>query len=89
LARLAANGWPIVSLPFASFSCMAAAKMRAEFNAQIAELRRELLAHRDACVAQIKTVFETEGHLVEARAELSKLQMLEASRSGSDTTRLN
>ena len=85
---------PTVSLPFASFSCMAAAKMRAEFNAQIAELRRELLAHRDACVAHIKTVFETEvatlqRQLVEARAEPSKLQMLEASRSGSDTTRLN
>jgi hypothetical protein len=37
-------------------------------------LRRELLAHGDACVAQIKTVFETEvatlqRQLAEARAE--------------------
>ena len=61
-------------------------------NAEIAELRRELLAHRDASVAQIKTVFETEvatlqRQLAEARAELSKLQMLDASQSGDDTTR--
>ena len=73
---------------------VAAAKMKAEFNAEIAELRRELLAHRDACVAQIKTVFEKEvatlqRQLAEARAELSKLQMLDASQSGNDTTRLN
>jgi hypothetical protein len=73
---------------------VAAAKMRAEFNAEIAELRRELLAHRDASVAQIKTVFETEvatlqRQLAEARAELSKRQMLNASQSGNDKTRLN
>ena len=73
---------------------VAAAKMRAEFNSQVAELRRELLAHRDACLAQIKTVFETEvatlqKQLAEARAELSKLQMLDASQSGNDTTRRN
>jgi hypothetical protein len=52
--------------------------MKAEFNAEIAELRRELLAHRDASVAQIKRVFEKEvatlqRQLAEARAELSKL----------------
>ena len=73
---------------------VAAAKMKAEFNAEIAELRRELLAHRDACVVQIKTVFETEvatlqRQLAEARAELSKHQMPDASQSGNDTTRLN
>jgi hypothetical protein len=73
---------------------VAAAKMKAEFNAEIAELRGELLAHRDACVAQIKTVFETEvatlqRQLAEARAELNKLQAPDASRSAGDTTRLN
>ena len=55
--------------------------------------KRITCAH-DACVAQIKTVFETEvatlqRQLAEARTELSKLQMLDASQSGNDTTRLN
>ena len=73
---------------------VAAAKMRAEFNAQIAELRGELVAHHDAIVAQVKAEYETEvatlqSQLAEARAELSKLQMLDASQSGNDTTRPN
>ena len=34
--------------------------MKAEFNAEIVELRRELRAEHDAIVAQIKSVFETE-----------------------------
>ena len=55
----------------------------AEFNAEIAELRRELLGQHDATVAQIKAVFEKEvatlqRQLADARAELSKLQMLDA-----------
>ena len=71
-----------------------AAKMKAEFNAEIAELRRELLAHRDASIAQIKATYAKEvatlqRQLAEARAELSKRQMLNASQSGNDTTRLN
>ena len=65
---------------------VAAAKMKAEFNADIAELRRELRAERDAMVAQInatvaqvKAKYEKEAtalqrQLAEARAELSKLQ---------------
>ena len=62
---------------------MAATRMKAEFNAEIAELRRELLAHRDASVAQIKAVFEKEvvtlqRQLAEARAELRKLQTHDA-----------
>jgi hypothetical protein len=71
---------------------IAAANMKAEFNAEIAELRRELLAHCDACVAQIKAVFETEvatlqRQLAEARAELSKVQI--AKRERSETATLN
>ena len=38
---------------------VAAAKVKAEFNAEIAELRRELLAQLDATVTQIKAEFET------------------------------
>jgi hypothetical protein len=73
---------------------VAAAKMKAEFNAEIAELRGELFAQLNAAVAQIKDKYETEvatlqRQLAEARAELSKLQMLDASQSGNDTTRLN
>jgi hypothetical protein len=61
----------------------AVAKVMAEFNAEIAELRRELLAQIDATVAQVKAKYEKEvatleRQLAEARAELSKLQMLEA-----------
>jgi hypothetical protein len=66
----------------------------AEFNAEIAELKRELFAQLDATVVQIKAKFEREVAtlqrlLADARAELSKLQMLDASQSGNDTTRLN
>ena len=92
---------PTSPSPFASFSCMAAAKMRAEFNAQIAELRRELLAHRDAMIAEISAAVARskpntqkkwatlQRQLADARAELSKHQMLDASQSGNDATRLN
>ena len=57
--------------------------MQAPLNAEIAELRRELLAQIDATVAQVKAKYEKEvatleRQLAEARAELSKLQMLEA-----------
>jgi hypothetical protein len=70
------------------------AKVMAEFNAEIAELKRELFAQLDATVVQIKAKFEREVAtlqrlLADARAELSKLQMLDASQSGNDTTRLN
>ena len=64
---------------------VAAAKMKAEFNSEIAELRRELLAHQiDATIAQIKATYEKEvatlqRQLADARAE----------QSGNDTTRLN
>ena len=80
---------------------VAAAKMRADFNAEIAELRGELVAHHDAIVAQLdatvaqvkakyeKEVATLQSQLAEAREELSKLQMLDASQSGNDTTRLN
>jgi hypothetical protein len=73
---------------------IAAAKTRAEFSAEIAELRRELNAHHDAIVAQIKATYAKEvatlqRQLAEARAELSKHQKLDASQSGNDTTRLN
>ena len=62
---------------------IATAKMKAEFNAQIAELRTELIAQLDATVAQVKAKYEKEvatlqRQLAEARAELSKLQMLDA-----------
>ena len=43
-------------LPPLLFDVRAAAKMKAEFNAEIAELRRELLAQHDAMVTQIKAV---------------------------------
>ena len=57
--------------------------MQAPLNAEIAKLRRELLAQIDATVAQVKAKYEKEvatleRQLAEARAELSKLQMLEA-----------
>ena len=70
------------------------AKVMAEFNAEIAELKRELFAQLDATVVQIKAKFEREVAtlqrlLADARAELSKLQMLDASQSGNDTTRLD
>jgi hypothetical protein len=66
---------------------VAAAKMRADFNAEIAELRAELFAQLNAAVAQVKAKYEKEAatlqrQLAEARAELSKLQMLDASQSG-------
>ena len=69
-------------------------KVMAEFNAEIAELKRELFAQLDATVVQIKAKFEREVAtlqrlLADARAELSKLQMLDASQSGNNTTRLN
>jgi hypothetical protein len=62
---------------------IAAAKMKAEFNADIAELRRELLAQPDDTVTQVKAKYEKEvatlqRQLAEARAEVSKLQMLDA-----------
>jgi hypothetical protein len=40
-----------------------AAKMKAECNAEIAEFRRELLAHHDAIVAEIKVVLEKSGYV--------------------------
>ena len=69
---------------------IATAKMKAEFNAEIAELRGELFAQLNAAVAQIKAKYEKEvatlqRQLAEARAELSKLQML--SQSGNDRKR--
>ena len=72
----------------------AAAEIMTEFNAEIAELRGELFAQLNAAVAQSKAKYEKEvatlqRQLAEARAELSKLQMLDASQSGNDTTRLN
>ena len=72
----------------------AVAKVMTEFNAEIAELRGELFAQLNAAVAQSKAKYEKEvatlqRQLAEARAELSKLQMLDASQSGNDTTRLN
>ena len=69
---------------------VAAAKMKAEFNAEIAELRRELRAEHDAIVAQLnatvaqvkakyeKEVVTLQRQLTEARAELNKRQMLVA-----------
>jgi putative heme iron utilization protein len=62
---------------------VAVAKVMAEFNAEIAELRRELLAQLDATVAQVKAKYEKEVATLqrqhaEARSELSKLQMLDA-----------
>jgi hypothetical protein len=68
---------------------VAAAKMKAEFNAEIAELRRELIAQLDATVTQVKAKYKNEvatlqRHLAEARAELSKLQI-----KRSETTALN
>ena len=65
-----------------------------EFNAEIAELRRELIAQINTTIAQVKAKYEKEvatlqRQLADARAELSKLQMLDASQSGNDTTRLN
>jgi len=61
---------------------IATAKMKAEFSAEIAELRGELFAQLNAGVAQIKAKYEKEvatlqRQLAEARAELSKRQMLE------------
>ena len=60
---------------------VAAAKMKAEFKAEIAEMRGELLAHRRCmyCPDQNhmrKEVATLQRQLAEARAELSKLQML-------------
>jgi uncharacterized coiled-coil DUF342 family protein len=57
---------------------VAAAKMKAEFNAEIAELRGEL-AQLDATVRQARTEYEKEvatlqRQLAEARAEPNKLQ---------------
>jgi hypothetical protein len=62
---------------------VAVAKVMAEFNTEIAELRRELLAQLDATVTQVKAKYEKEvatlqRQLAEARAELSKRQMLDA-----------
>ena len=70
----------------------AVAKVMAEFNAEIAELRRELLAQHDAIAALVKAKYEKEvatlqRQLAEARAELSKLQVAKWERS--ETTRLN
>ena len=72
----------------------AAAKMKAAFKAEIAELRGELLAQINATIAQIKATYAKEvatlqRQLAEARAELSKHQKLDASQSGNDRTRLN
>jgi hypothetical protein len=70
----------------------AVAMVMGEFNAEIAELRRELLAQHDASVAQIKAVFEKEvatlqRQLADARAELSKVQIAKLERS--ETATLN
>jgi hypothetical protein len=73
----------------------AVAKVMAEFNTQIAELRTELIVQLDATVTQVKAKYEKEvatlqRQLAEARAELSKLQMLDAfSKWERDPTRLN
>jgi hypothetical protein len=61
----------------------AVVKVKAEFNADIAELRRELLAQLDETVTQVKAKYEKEvatlqRQLAEARGEVSKLQMLDA-----------
>jgi predicted amino acid-binding ACT domain protein len=72
----------------------AVAEVMTEFNVEIAELRRELIAQINATIAQVKAKYEKEvatlqRQLADARAELSKLQTLDASQSGNDTTRLN
>jgi hypothetical protein len=61
----------------------AVAKVMAEFNTQIVELRTELIAQLDATVAQVKAKYEKEvatlqRQLAEARAELSNLRTLDA-----------
>jgi hypothetical protein len=61
-------------------------------DAKIAALRRELDARHDAIVAQIKATYAKEvatlqRQLAEARAELSKHQMLDASQSGNEVKR--
>jgi hypothetical protein len=61
----------------------AVAKVMAEFNAQIVELRTELIVQLDATVTRVKAKYEKEvatlqRQLAEARAELSRLQMLDA-----------
>jgi hypothetical protein len=61
---------------------IAAAGMKVEFDAEIAELRRELLEQLNATVTQVKAKYEKEvatlqRQLAEARAELSKLRMLD------------
>lgn len=61
----------------------AVTKVMAEFNADIAELRKELLAQLDDTVTQVKAKYEKEvatlqRQLAEARAEVNKLQMLDA-----------
>ena len=60
--------------------------MKAEFDAEIAELRGELFAQLNAAVVQIKAKYEKEvatlqRQLAEARAELSKLQVAKCERS--------
>ena len=55
----------------------------AEFNAEIAELKGELFAHLDLTVTLFKAKYEKEvatlqRQLADARAELSKRQMLDA-----------
>ena len=67
----------------------AVAEVMTEFHAEIAELRGELVAQINATIAQVKAKYEKEvatlqRQLAEARAELSKHQMLDASRSGND-----
>jgi hypothetical protein len=58
-----------------------AAKIRADFSAELAELREELFAQLNAAVAQIKAKYEKEvatlqRQLADTHAELSKVQML-------------
>ena len=63
---------------------IAAAKMRAEFKAEIAELRGEFTARSMQLLPRSKTAYAKEvatlqRQLAEARAELSKHQMVDAS----------
>ena len=70
---------------------VAAAKMRAEFNSQVAELRRELLAHQDAMVAQLNTTVARVKAKYEKEVATLQRQLADAraEQSGNDTTRLN
>ena len=64
---------------------IAAAKMKAEFNAQIAELRRELIAQLDANTKKKWSRCKDNW----PRPELSKLHDAFAKRERDETTRLN